>query len=662
MNTGAVLIVDDSLTVRMDLMDAFNAEGLAAIGCESLAAARAALAEHDIGLIVLDVLLPDGSGIDLVRELRAQSNGNALPILMLSTEVEVRDRVRGLMTGSDDYIGKPYDRDHLVARAGELLRRRSGGAAPAERATVLVIDDSATFRAELTHALEQHGYAVIGAASGEEGLRSAALQRPNAIIVDGVLPGMDGATVVRKLRLDAALRQTPCVMLTGSTIDRSAELNALDSGADAFVRKEDNMELVLARLAATLRGGSEADTDRETESLLAPKKILAVDDSATYREELAEMLRADGYDVIPARSGEEALEMLAAQPVDCILLDRLMPGLGGTESCRRIKASAATRDIPLIMLTASEDRAAMIEGLSTGADDYVLKSSDAEVLKARVRAQLRRKQIEDESRRIRVRLLRKELETAEARAMAELAETRAALVGELEQKAAALTQANKELEAFSYSVSHDLRSPLRAIDGYSRILLEDYGQTIEASGRDCLERVRRAAQRMSQLIDDLLMLSRVSRMEAVREPVDLGALVHDIANTLCGQEPARRVQLEVAAGLTASGDPRLLRIALENLLGNAWKFTGTHPEPRIEFGATLDAEEPAYFVRDNGAGFDMRYAGKLFAPFQRLHTDDQFPGTGIGLATVQRVIQKHGGRIWVEAAPDRGATFYFTLA
>ena len=657
---GTVMIVDDSLTVRMDLVEAFSAEGIRAIGCETAAAARAALAKESAGLVVLDVLLPDGNGVDLLKEIRSMPGGAEIPVLMLSTEADVRNRIRGLMTGSDDYVGKPYDRDYVVARARELLGRRQQPAAP-PRATVLVIDDSTTFREELCEALRAQGYHVLSAASGEEGLRSAASHRPAAVVVDGVLPGIDGATVVRKLRLDAALRQTPCVLLTGSTTDLSAELRALDAGADAFVRKEEDLDVVLARVAAVLRAAAGADTDRETASLLGPKKILAVDDSMTYLDELTTILRGEGYDVISARSGEEALEMLSVQPVDCILLDLLMPGLSGTETCRRIKASPATRDIPLVMLTANEDREAMIEGLSTGADDYVLKSSEDEVLKARVRAQLRRKQIEDESRRIRLQLLRAELEAAEARAARELAETKAALVEELERKNLELAAVNKELEAFSYSVSHDLRAPLRSIDGFSAALLEDCAERLDAQGKRYLNSVRESAQQMAQLIDDLLALSRVTRQDLHSRRVDLSALAHKLAERLRANEPGREVEFAIADGLGAEGDARLLEVALGNLLANAWKFTGRCARARIEFGQLLDGDANVFYVRDNGAGFDMKYADKLFGVFQRLHTAAEFEGTGVGLATVQRVIHRHGGRVWAEAAEDRGATFYFTV-
>ena len=229
-------------------------------------------------------------------------------------------------------------------------------------------------------------------------------------------------------------------------------------------------------------------------------------------------------------------------------------------------------------------------------------------------------------------------------------------------RTAQLETANTELEAFSYSVSHDLRAPLRAIDGFSRILLDDHSAVLDAAGRDSLERVRRAAQRMGSLIDDLLKLARVTRTEPSREPVDLSTLAQEITDSLRSQDPERNVSVELMPGLMIEGDPRLLRIALENLLGNAWKFTGGQPQARIELGAKADNGTSVYFVRDNGAGFDMAYADKLFAPFQRLHTTEQFPGTGIGLATVQRIVRKHGGRIWVESAVDRGSAFYFTLA
>jgi PAS domain S-box-containing protein len=439
-----VLIVDDSLTVRMDLVETFGSVGLETVACASAEEARKVLAEDCFSLVVMDVLLPDGDGIEILRTIRETPSTSDLPVILLSTESEVRDRIRGLTTGADDYIGKPYDRNYLIARARELLSLRPSATVDAGY-TVLIIEDSVTFRAELKSALEESSYRVLTAATGEEGLRVAAGLRPDAIIVDGVLPGIDGATVVRRIRLDTALRRLPCLLLTASD-DRGAEVRALDAGADAFVKKGEEVTIILARLAAMRRSAGSQDANRGTASLLAPKKVLAADDSETYLQELAGTLRSNGYEAILARSGEETLELLAVQPVDCILLDILMPGIGGQETCRRIKSAPAVRGIPIIMLTALEDREAMIEGLGAGADDYVAKSSDFEVLHARMLAQIRRKQFEDEHRLVQQRLLRSELEATEARAATRLAETRGALVEEVERKNRELQILNETLE------------------------------------------------------------------------------------------------------------------------------------------------------------------------------------------------------------------------
>lgn len=230
----------------------------------------------------------------------------------------------------------------------------------------------------------------------------------------------------------------------------------------------------------------------------------------------------------------------------------------------------------------------------------------------------------------------------------------------LMHQTAELEVANKELEAFAYSASHDLRAPLRSIDGFSLALLEDYDDKLDQQGKDYLQRVRAGVQRMGQLIDDLLRLSRVTRAEMHRERVNLTALAQEIATALRQSQPEREAEFVIAQGVVAHGDVQLLRILLENLLGNSWKFTSKHLRAKIEFGVMQKEEETVYFVRDDGVGFDMAYADKLFAPFQRLHAEE-FPGTGIGLAIVERIIRRHGGRIWAEGAVERGATFYFTL-
>ncbi len=606
----AILIVDDSLTVRMDLSEALESPGFTTILCSTLAEARNALSNGPFALVILDVLLPDGDGIELLREMRSNESTAKVPVMLLSSESEIRSRIRGLKTGADEYVGKPYDRSYVLARARELLRKQAPESGASRPSTVLLIDDSTTFREALKFALEAAG-------------------------------------------ADAALRRTPCILLTASE-KQSSEINAFDAGADDYIRKEGATGVILARLAAIIRHAGTPAAAIPASSMLDPKKILAVDDSLTYLEEIASQLRQDGYNVVPARSGEEALELLSVQTVDCILLDLVMPGLSGHETCRRIKGSSAWRDIPLIMHTAMEEQDAMIEGINAGADDYIAKSSDSEVLRARIRAQLRRKQFEDENRSIREQLLQKELEVVAANSARELAETRVVLTGELERK-------NKELETFSYSVSHDLRAPLRAIAGFSQVLVDDHRGKLDQEARELLDHIQTAARRMGCLIDDLLKLARTSRQALTSETVNLSVLAQEIALQLQGSEPRRQVLFTIAPNVVVDGDQGLLRVVLENLLGNAWKFTAKRENACIEFGAQRRVSQQVYFVRDNGAGFNMKYADKLFGPFQRFHYESDFPGTGIGLATVERIIHRHGGKIWAESEVGQGATFYFVL-
>jgi DNA-binding response OmpR family regulator len=643
--TSTVLIVDDSLTVRMDLHEAFEADGFATVLCASGAQAREAFAAAVFDVAVLDVMLPDADGLELLTELRGMPSRKDVVTVLLSSEDEVADRLAGLRTGADEYVAKPYDAGYVVARCRQLL-----GEAPhrrTDRTTVLVVDDSMTFREQLRDLLDAEGYAVLTAPSGEEGLRMAADRRPAAVIVDGVMPGIDGATVIRRIRLDPALRDTPCILMTAAD-DYATELQMLDAGADAFVRKQQNLAIVPAKLNAVLRQSAEQLPIEVTGSLHGPSKVLALTPDRERLAGLASALRSEGYDVVPVAAADDALDLLAEQPVDCIVLG---PGLGGDigrDACRRIKEVPVIGETPVVMTGEHDDD--MLACLAAGADDYVRASSGAEALRAHVRTQIRRKQSHDESRRIREELMRRELDAAEERAARQLAETRAALVEELEWR-------NRELEAFSGSVSHDLRGPLQVISSFAEHMLEDDEDPLSTEAKRRLGRIRSAAARMADLVESLLILARASRGELRRARFDLSAIAWQVIGEVETRYPERRVAFTVDDGMTADADEGLVRVILENLINNAVKFTGKIDDPAVRIGA----DNGRFFVRDNGAGFPDGKAGELFRPFARLHNAEDFPGTGIGLTTVHRAVERHGGEIWAEGEDGRGATFWFTL-
>jgi signal transduction histidine kinase len=377
--------------------------------------------------------------------------------------------------------------------------------------------------------------------------------------------------------------------------------------------------------------------------------ILLVDDQPANLLALEAMLQELGQTIIKAGSGREALKWLLTNDCAVILLDVKMPEMDGFETAELIRQRDKSRHTPIIFLTAADrSHTQAVRGYAVGAVDYLVKPVVPEFVRSKVAVFVELAKT--------TALLRRQSERLRAseQAARELAETRAALVADLEQK-------NRELETFSYTVSHDLRAPLRRIESFGKALTETQTDRLDEEGQRYLARIRQSSQEMAQLIDDVLYLSRVTRSELRYQDLDLTALAHAIIERMREAEPARAVEVRIRPGLSAQGDGQLLRIALENLLENAWKFTARQPDARLEFGATHLPGEVAYFVRDNGAGFDMSYADRLFAPFQRLHLSSEFPGTGVGLATVQRIIYRHGGRIWAEGGVGQGATFHFTL-
>ncbi|MBE8967617.1 hypothetical protein IQ277_15555 [Nostocales cyanobacterium LEGE 12452] len=328
---------------------------------------------------------------------------------------------------------------------------------------------------------------------------------------------------------------------------------------------------------------------------------------------------------------------------------------------RSMEANASAHQTTLLTIFGSIIASAIVGLAATITNQELVKRKRMENSLQKARDEL---EIEVNKRTAELRNTNEELQTEineRKKAESEILRLNVQLEQRVAERTAQLEATNKEMEAFSYSVSHDLRAPLRSIDGFSQALLEDYAEKLDALGQNYLQRVRAATQRMAQLIDDLLNLSRLTRSEMRYEKVDLSALVEAIATDLHKTQPERQVEFIITPGLVANGDTHLLRIVLENLLGNAWKFTGKHQKARIEFGLLQQNDTSMYFVRDDGTGFDMAYIDKLFGAFQRLHAMTEFEGTGIGLATVQRIIHRHGGRVWAESAVEQGATFYFTL-
>ncbi|MBX7222511.1 MAG: response regulator [Blastocatellia bacterium] len=351
--------------------------------------------------------------------------------------------------------------------------------------------------------------------------------------------------------------------------------------------------------------------------------ILLVEDNADLRRYLTELLATVSHvEAVP--DGQAALEAARQRKPDLILSDIMMPRLDGFGLVREIRKDPALHSLPIILLSARTGETNTVEGLEAGADDYLVKPFSSRELLARIRTQL------------------------------EMARSRRAWTLQLEA-------ANQELEAFSYSVAHDLRAPLRAIERFSGMLWEDQHEKLDETGLHLLNLIQEGCVRMKDLIEDLLKLSHVNRMELKREKVNLTEMARKILADLYQRNPTRLVEVQIEPGLWGMGDARLLAIVLENLLGNSWKFTGKQASPRIRVGVETHENQPFFVVEDNGVGFDMKYGGKLFAPFQRLHGKEEFEGTGIGLAIVKRIIVRHEGQIRCEAEAGRGAKFLFSL-
>lgn len=400
--------------------------------------------------------------------------------------------------------------------------------------------------------------------------------------------------------------------------------------------------------------------------------ILLVDDHPENLLALGAILETPDYNLVKALSGAEALKCVLYQDFAVILMDVQMPGMDGFEAATIIRERKRSRHTPIIFFTAidkSESR--VVAGYELGAIDYLFKPVVPEILRSKVAAFVDLFQKTEEIKRQAAEIAIANQQLAEEIIQRRQAEEQInKLNQDLEQRAIDLEVTNQELRAFNYAVSHDLRGYLSRIAGFSEALREDYADKLDVEGKKYLKAIYNATHRMTDLTNALLRLSKVAHWELQYQSIDLSALAQEIVAELKQATPQQQVEVAIAPNLVAQGDRELLKIALENLLGNAWKYTSKKTNAQIEFGLcdSIDSKSPpcpsntsVYFIRDNGVGFDITYADKLFNPFYRLHTTTDFQGTGIGLATVQRIIHRHKGQIWAEGIVNQGATFYFTL-
>jgi len=409
---------------------------------------------------------------------------------------------------------------------------------------------------------------------------------------------------------------------------------------------------------------------------LGKSYIMGVEDSMVQAKKLKRFLDDRNLNNQMFSDATEALAYAKENPPALIISDIVMPVMDGYTFCREVKNHDLLKEIPVILLTSLSDPLDIIKGLQAGADNFITKPYEEQYLFSRINYLLANREIRragggemvleivfrgnkyaiNSDKKQILDLLLSVYEAAVQR------NDELILAQEkLEAMNENLISANRELEAFSYTVSHDLRSPLHTIHGYTQLLLEDHLDRLDEEARGFLRTILNATKNMAQLIDDLLQFSRSSRTEANKTDIDLSSLAVQVMTLIHQRDPLRNVRVMIQENIHAYADKNLMGIVLDNLLGNAWKYSGKQPDPEIRFGCVQHQGETVYFVKDNGAGFDTSNANTMFTPFTRFHTSDEFPGTGVGLATVKRILERQGGRIWADSQPGKGATFFFSL-
>lgn len=409
---------------------------------------------------------------------------------------------------------------------------------------------------------------------------------------------------------------------------------------------------------------------------LGNRYIMAVEDSVVQAKRLKHFLDTNNLNSTVFYNAMDALKAVREDPPVLIISDIVMPEMDGYEFCKKIKEDHSLHDIPIILLTALRDPLDIIKGLQAGADNFITKPYEENYLLSRIHYLLANQEIRragggEMVMEIVFRGNKYAINSDKKQILDLLLSVYEAAVQRNDELIVAqeqlqmmnenLVSANRELEAFSYTVSHDLRSPLHTIHGYTQLLLEDFTDRLDEEAIQFLNTILTASRNMSTLIDDLLKFSRSGRAVIERDTINLSLIASQVMEMIRQRDPYREVNVRIQPGLVVQADKNLMGVVLDNLLGNAWKYSGKNPNAEISFGIDKINGEPVFYVRDNGAGFDMALATNMFNPFERFHTSDQFPGTGVGLATVRRILERHGGRIWADSEVGKGATFYFTL-